>query len=112
MTGAQLTAEIQLALATGDCRLWRNQVGKYQLADGRWLSSGLAVGSADLIGWKTKMITQEMVGEKIAIFASIEVKGHGDRATDKQRNWSETVRKAGGITAFARSVEEAREALK
>ena len=32
-------------------KLWRNQVGTYKLADGRYISSGLCVGSSDLIGY-------------------------------------------------------------
>ena len=108
MTGAQLTAEIQLALATGDCRLWRNQVGKYHLADGRWISSGLAVGSADLIGIKSVTVTKEMVGKKIGVFLSVEVKGQGDKPTTKQTAWRDMVRELGGIACIARNVEEAK----
>jgi hypothetical protein len=47
---SDISARIQLRASEMGARLWRNQSGKYQLADGRWLSSGLFPGSPDLIG--------------------------------------------------------------
>ncbi len=67
---------IRLALGTReDVRLFRNQVG--QLPDprtGRPVQFGLAKGSADIVGWTTKTITEDDVGKSYAIFTSIEVK--------------------------------------
>lgn len=92
-------------------RLFRNQMGKYQLADGRWLSSGLAPGSADLIGWQTVEITPDMVGKKLACFASLEIKRPGGRVSPEQLNWRKRVEEAGGKAAIIHSVEEARKFL-
>ena len=65
---------IRLALGTRGS-LFRNQVG--QLPDprtGRPVQFGLAKGSADIVGWTTKTITEDDVGKSYAIFTSIEVK--------------------------------------
>lgn len=67
-TETNISAEIQLAASRVGARLWRNQTGKYQLADGRWLSSGLCVGSSDLVG-----ITAD------GRFLAVEVKKRGEK---------------------------------
>lgn len=101
-----LQQRIRLALGTqSDLRLFRNQVG--QLPDprtGRPVQFGLARGSADLIGWRSVVITPEMVGQRVAIFLSIEVKTPTGRLTPAQHAWLGTVRGAGGIAGVARSV--------
>lgn len=104
-----LQQRIRLALGTRhDLRLFRNQVG--QLPDprtGRPVQFGLARGSADLIGWRTVTVTPEMVGQRIAVFTSIEVKTSAGRITPAQRNWLAAVRDAGGIAGVVRSVADA-----
>jgi hypothetical protein len=100
---------IRLALGTrSDLRLFRNNTGT--LPDprtGRPVQFGLARGSADLIGWRTITITPEMVGQRVAIFTSIEVKTTSGRTTPAQQAWLGTVRGAGGIAGVARSVSDA-----
>lgn len=100
---------IRLALGTRpDLRLFRNQVG--QLPDprtGRPVQFGLAKGSADLVGWTTKTITQADVGKSYAVFTSIEIKTPNGKLTGPQRNWLHTVQTAGGFAGVARSTEEA-----
>ena len=100
---------IRLALGTRqDVRLFRNQVG--QLPDprtGRPVQFGLAKGSADIVGWTTKTITEDDVGKSYAIFTSIEVKTPSGRLTGPQRNWMHTVQTAGGFAGVARSPEDA-----
>jgi hypothetical protein len=104
-----LQQRIRLALGTqSDLRLFRNQVG--QLPDprtGRPVQFGLARGSADLIGWKSVLITPEMVGQRVAVFTSIEVKTPTGRIKPVQRNWQSTVQDAGGIAGIARSIADA-----
>jgi len=104
---------IRLALGTRpDLRLFRNNTGT--LPDprtGRPVQFGLARGSADLIGWRTITITPEMVGQRVAIFTSIEVKTTTGRTTPAQQAWMGTVRTAGGIAGVARSVRDAEEIL-
>jgi hypothetical protein len=90
---------IRLAVGTrSDLRLFRNNTGT--LPDprtGRPVQFGLARGSADLIGWRTITITPEMVGQRVAIFTSIEVKTTTGHLTPAQQAWMGTVRGAGGI---------------
>ena len=104
---------IRLALGTrSDLRLFRNNTGT--LPDprtGRPVQFGLARGSADLIGWRTITITPEMVGQRVAVFTSIEVKTPTGRTTPAQQAWMGTVRGAGGIAGVARSVRDAEEIL-
>lgn len=104
----ELQQRIRLALGTRpDTRLFRNQVG--QLPDprtGRPVQFGLARGSADLIGWRTITITPEMVGQRIAVFTSMEIKTPTGRLTPAQHNWLGAVRAAGGIAGVARSVAD------
>lgn len=87
-------------------RLFRNQTGLYKLQDGRVLQSGLAKGSADLIGWKTIEITPDMVGKKVAVFLSVEVKSQKGRLTSEQENWLKCVNSVGGIAIVARCTED------
>lgn len=108
MTEHELQRAIHRALGgRQDVRLFRNQVGTYRLADGRVISSGLAKGSADLIGWQTVEITADMVGQKIAVFLSVEVKTAKGKVSPEQENWAGAVKKAGGKAVIARNLSEA-----
>lgn len=104
-----LQQEIRLALGTHpQTRIFRNQVGS--LPDprtGRLVTFGLAKGSADLIGWRTITVTQAMVGQRIAVFTSIEVKTPTGRTRPEQHAWLSVVLAAGGIAGIARSVPDA-----
>ena len=104
-----LQQRIRLALGTHpELRIFRNQVGS--LPDprtGRLVQFGLARGSADLIGWRTLVITQEMVGQRIAVFTSLEIKTPTGRLAPAQRHWLQAVEQAGGIAGVARSVGDA-----
>ena len=104
-----LQQRIRLALGTRpDARLFRNQVGS--LPDprtGRLVTFGLARGSADLIGWRTIVVTPDMVGRRLAVFTSIEVKTPTGRVRPEQQAWLGVVRGAGGNAGVARSVTDA-----
>lgn len=104
-----LQQRIRLALGTHpQARLFRNQVGSLPDArTGRLITFGLARGSADLIGWRTITITPEMVGQRIAVFTSLEIKTPTGRLTPAQRHWQQAVLQAGGIAGVARSVQDA-----
>ena len=116
MANAETTLQQQIRLALGsrtDLRLFRNQVG--QLPDprtGRPVQFGLARGSADLIGWRTVTITPDMVGQRIAVFTSIEVKTPTGRVRSEQQAWLGCVHGAGGIAGIARSVDDAKLIIK
>lgn len=115
MSNEETTIQQRIRLAVGllpDVRIFRNQVGS--LPDprtGRLVTFGLAKGSADLIGWRTIEITPDMVGQRVAVFCSLEVKTATGRLTDQQRNWLEAVRRAGGIAGVVRSVADAQQIL-
>lgn len=111
MANAETTLQQQIRLAVGtrtDARLFRNQCGA--LPDprtGRLVTFGLARGSADLIGWRTVTITPEMVGQRLAVFTSIEVKTPTGRLRPEQQAWLGVVRGAGGVAGVARSIDDA-----
>jgi len=111
MANAETILQQQIRLALGinpDARIFRNQVGS--LPDprtGRLVTFGLARGSADLIGWRTVTITQAMVGTRLAVFTSIEVKTPTGRIRPEQQAWLAVVQGAGGLAGIARSVTDA-----
>jgi hypothetical protein len=115
VANAETTLQQQIRLALGtypDARIFRNQVGSLpDPRSGRLVTFGLARGSADLIGWRTVTITPEMVGSKLAVFTSIEVKTSTGRIRSEQQAWLATVQGAGGIAGVARSVTDARQLL-
>lgn len=121
-TESQVQALILRALGSRpDTRLFRNQVGGawmgkprgkiLDLTEARFVQCGLAVGSGDLIGWHSITVTPELVGRKLAVFLSVEVKTDTGRVRPEQVNWLEQVQKHGGIACVARNVEEAQKAL-
>jgi hypothetical protein len=114
---AAVSAAIQLACGRGPCRLLRNNVGALPAPDGRLVRYGLGqsgasrvVGTSDLIGWRSRVITPDMVGQTIAQFVAIEVKDRG-RATPEQLTWLDAVTRAGGLAGVARSPDDARTIL-
>ena len=115
MANDETTIQQQIRLALGtrsDLRLFRNNTGT--LPDprtGRPVQFGLARGSADLIGYRTVTITPEMVGQRLAIFTSLEVKTPTGRIRPEQANWQRAVSSAGGIAAIVRSVDDAIDAV-
>lgn len=90
-------------------RFWRNNVGAYKLPDGGYLTYGLATGSGDLIGIRSLVITPEMIGKTVGVFASGEIKTPEGRVSSEQLVWQKTVREFGGIAEFFRSEEQAKQ---
>jgi len=107
-------------------RLWRNHasiawVGRVvsydpdehvvTLRNAQRIQSGLQDGASDLIGWRSIVVTPEMVGKRIAVFASPEVKRPGwnppSDPEDTQIIWRDNVLRAGGIAGFVTSPAEA-----
>ena len=125
MNETNITRLVMLAISKfSNTTIFRNNTGMgwtgevNRLKDGsvlirnpRPLHAGLCNGSSDLIGWTTREITPDMVGQKIAIFTAVEVKTQGGRATAGQLNFIEQVRQCGGIAGIARSPEEARNVI-
>lgn len=120
MSEIDLQRTIQLELSSADIRLFRNNVGEawqggnFTIRDGRLVSGharrvayGLAVGSSDLIGPRSVIITPQMVGRRVALFGAIETKAKRG-LTPEQRNFIDMVNSLGGCAGFARSIEDAR----
>lgn len=76
------------------------------------LHAGLCEGSSDLIGWKTILVTPDMVGKKIALFAAVEVKTDKGRVSPAQVNFLKVVNEMGGVSGVARSEDDAVNLLK
>lgn len=107
-TETDLVKSIRLAAGRGNVRLFRNNVGQARTETGAVIVYGLCSGSSDLIGWVSRTVTADMVGQKVAIFTALEVKKAGRYADKDQRNFIRVVKEAGGIADVVRSVEEAK----
>ena len=107
MTEQQTQQAIRLELSRGPVRLWRNNSGLLYDRQGRAVSFGLCKGSSDLIGFRSITIGPEHVGQRLAVFAAVEVKSATGRATTEQQAFIEMVQAAGGLAGVARSTEEA-----
>ena len=127
---------ILLKCSSGPTRLWRNNVGTgwagqamritaanrftigqtlqpgdVVVRQGRPLHAGLCVGSGDLIGYSTVEVTPEMVGRRVAVFASVEVKAPKGRVSPEQAAFAQHIQQAGGLAGIARSVCDAEKIL-
>lgn len=94
--------------------LFRNNVGAAEMTAGGFVRYGLAndtpamnaaIKSADLIGWRSKLITQADVGQVIAQFVSREVKRANWRWSDTPENqaqlkWAALINTHGGDAAI------------
>jgi hypothetical protein len=114
VTEAELQQQIRL-LSTGNVRLFRFQCGHFELKDGRRITVGVP-GMSDLQGWKSVVITPDLVGQRVAIYTALEIKAPGNR-TEKERLKKQlafiaTVKEHGGIAGMVESVEQAMEVLK
>ena len=98
---------IRLALSRGPVRLWRNNSGALRDQRGQLVRYGLCQGSADLIGFRSITVTPEMVGQRIAQFAAVEVKSPTGRTTPEQEAFLRLVAEAGGVAGVVRSVDDA-----
>jgi len=107
MKESDLRREIQVAASKICARLFRNNSGALKNERGQWVHYGLGVGTSDLIGFKIETITPDMVGQRFARFAAIEVKSEKGRATEAQENFIKFVRECGGIATICKSTEEA-----
>lgn len=87
------------------------QGGEILIRNPRPLHAGLLKGSGDGIGWRTITITPDMVGQRVAVFLSVETKTPKGKLRDEQQVWHRNVRAAGGISIIARSPEQAHDDL-
>lgn len=127
-TETRLYTPIAVAASKEGHRLFRNNVGNgFQFVDRPpkgWkppeflkpFTYGLPAGSGDLVGWARVTITPDMVGQTLAVFASVEVKAEGWRSTPSfensdrgvaQASWARAVQEAGGRAGRSQSVDQA-----
>jgi hypothetical protein len=84
----------------------RNRDGSITLSNPRPVHMGLVKGGSDLIGFTPITITQDMVGNRLAVFTAVEVKTPSGRPTAEQRQFIEVVQRAGGYAGIARNDED------
>lgn len=89
--------EVQLALSQNHCSVFRTNVGKVKLKDGRWFDTGLPKGFPDLMGyrWSDNQIFM------------IEVKNSAGRIRDDQVRFHNFLQSHKVIHGIARSKEDA-----
>ena len=114
----------QVELSKQGYRLFRNNTGVgFQANDREWIKEtktvtvhsgdvvlrrarrinfGLFIGSGDLIGFKPTLITADMVGQTLAVFATVEQKVKGRKRTKEQVEWDAGISSQGGISLLLR----------
>ncbi len=108
---------IRLEAATAGLQLFRNNVGACTDETGRLIRYGLGndsekinkvLKSPDLVGWQSIVITPDMIGKRVAVVASLEVKRSDWNPAKKldphelaQQAWHDLVNAAGGKSGFA-----------
>lgn len=124
---AAVQQHIRTQIALTGVELWRQNVGACTDANGRVIRYGILndskqlnqrFKSSDLVGIRPILVTSDMVGQIVGVFAAIECKASNwtcrpnDEHTQAQQRFIDLVRAAGGFAGFARSVEEARGILR
>lgn len=94
---------VMMEISRAGGRAFRNNVGKFQDATGRWVTYGVCnPGGSDLIGWTPVVVTQEMVGQRVAVFTAVECKTGRLQPTKEQARFISAVQAAGGIARVER----------
>lgn len=119
--------QIRLMIGAAGMLPLRNNVGACQDQSGRLIRYGLMneskelnkrFKSSDLVIPRPVLITEQMVGQVVGVFCSIEAKhsdwkySENDDHSVAQQRWHELIRSYGGWSGFARSVDEARGILR
>lgn len=87
--------------------VYRARGGERVVFDARPLRAGLCEGSGDIIGIETVEVTPDMVGSRIGLFVSAEVKAGSGRPTQAQKNFAAHVQACGGKAVIVHSEAEA-----
>lgn len=99
--------------ALPNARLFRNNNGAYKNDQGQLVRYGLGTGTSDLIGFRVVTVTPEMVGQRIAVFAALEIKPSAkEKPTPAQAKFVEQVNAFGGLAGVAYSTETAKHILR
>lgn len=127
----QLTAEIRLLASKVGARLFRRNTGmgwigrskKFTKREQIWVSPGDVliaqarpfhageVGQYDTYGWKSVVITPDMVGQRVAVHVEIEVKFGNDRESTEQKSWGAFCAQQGVRVGVARTLGDAERVL-
>lgn len=86
-------------------------VGRVVLEYPRRIAYGLCPGSPDLVGWKSIEITPEMVGQRVAVFAGLEVKTARGKTSEAQRRFLDAAQAAGALAGVVTDQDQALEVL-
>lgn len=81
--------------------------GDVVIRQARAFNAGLCKGSSDFIGFKSVIVTPEMVGKPIAVFLASEIKTKSGKASDEQILFTNMVNKFGGIGIIVTDESEA-----
>lgn len=113
---ASLLRVFLIAASEFGAKLFRNQRGVYTIAQddckscqrfGRKISTGMANGAPDLVGWLPVTITPAHVGRTLAVFVGLEAKRpDGGRISDDQRRFLDALARDGAVHGVVRSVAE------
>lgn len=109
MAESTISTNIQLLANKWGWRLFRNNVGLafYFKRGIRYpVRYGLAKGSSDLIGIRSVVITQDMVGQTIGQFVAVEVKSPGKKAAPQQKVFIDVISRMGGYAIVASSPDD------
>lgn len=87
-------------------RLFRNNVGAAKAQSGQWIKFGLHKGSSDFIGWRSVVITPDMIGKRIAQFIGVEIKTPTGRISPEQQGFLEEVNEWGGKAVVISNASE------
>lgn len=95
----EIQKKIQVELSQHKCSVFRTNVGKVKMSDGRWFNTGLPQGFPDLMGFR-------WVDNQIFF---IEVKSKTGKPRPDQIRFHEFLASHNVIHGIARSVAEARQ---
>lgn len=96
MTETDVMNEIMWKLSIAGHKVFRTNVGKIRMQDGRWFDTGLPKGHSDLYGFR-----------KDGRIFYIEVKVKPNRPTKEQRHFLKEMDKSGAYTGIAYNVTDA-----
>ena len=115
LTEKNIQNEIRLHLSKRGILNLRYQVGNFYAMDGTMVKIG-EVGVSDLIACVPVVVTPEMVGKRIGVFAAIETKKINDNTAKKRKEsqgkFLERIRALGGFATIARNTADVDAALK
>ena len=95
-TESLIQSKIRVALSQDGHKVFRANVGKVRMADGRFFDTGLPKGFSDLFGFR-----------KDGQIFFIEVKNETGRVRPEQKQFLEMMRSFGALTGVVRSPEDA-----